>query len=192
MIALVVLIAKFKLNPFITPGCRIGAARLCRGHADGRHRHNLRRPAWAGTLAPHRAGRGPGHQMLGKMMAESGGAERIARTLIDAFGEKNAALGPWSPSPLSSACRCSSKWASCCWMPIAFNVAKRTGTSMVLVGIPMCGRPVGGAPGLIPLHPAALLAVTAYKADIGKTIMYALIVGIPTARHRRPRCSARS
>lgn len=28
--------------------------------------------------------------MLGKMMAESGGAERIARTLIQAFGEKNA------------------------------------------------------------------------------------------------------
>ena len=27
--------------------------------------------------------------MLGKMMAESGGAERIARTLIKVFGEKN-------------------------------------------------------------------------------------------------------
>jgi len=35
--------------------------------------------------------------------------------------------------------------------------------------------------GLIPPHPAALLAVTAYNADIGRTILYALIVGIPTA-----------
>jgi len=35
--------------------------------------------------------------------------------------------------------------------------------------------------GLIPPHPAALLAVTAYNADIGRTILYALMVGIPTA-----------
>ncbi len=35
--------------------------------------------------------------------------------------------------------------------------------------------------GLIPPHPAALLAVQAYHADIGKTIMYSLLVGVPTA-----------
>ena len=35
--------------------------------------------------------------------------------------------------------------------------------------------------GLVPPHPAALLAVTAYKADIGRTILYALLVGLPTA-----------
>jgi len=34
--------------------------------------------------------------MLGKMMAESGGAERIARTLIKAFGEKKRRTGRWS------------------------------------------------------------------------------------------------
>lgn len=65
-------------------------------------------------------------------------------------------------------------------VPIAFNVAKRTGTSMVLVGIPMVAG-LSVVHGLIPPHPAALLAVTAYGADIGKTILYALIVGIPTA-----------
>jgi GntP family gluconate:H+ symporter len=35
--------------------------------------------------------------------------------------------------------------------------------------------------GLIPPHPAALLAVTIYKADVGRTIFYALLVGVPTA-----------
>jgi GntP family gluconate:H+ symporter len=35
--------------------------------------------------------------------------------------------------------------------------------------------------GLVPPHPAAMLAVTAYNADIGRTVLYALIVGIPTA-----------
>ncbi|MGI4981850.1 MAG: gluconate:H+ symporter, partial [Janthinobacterium lividum] len=62
----------------------------------------------------------------------------------------------------------------------AFNVAKRTGTSMIRVGIPMVAG-LSVVHGLIPPHPAALLAVTAYNADIGRTIAYALIVGIPTA-----------
>ncbi len=35
--------------------------------------------------------------------------------------------------------------------------------------------------GLIPPHPAALLAVQAYHADIGRTIAYGLIIGVPTA-----------
>src|SRR5205807_5442651 len=30
-------------------------------------------------------------------------------------------------------------------------------------------------------HPAAMLAVTAYNADVGRTVLYALLVGIPTA-----------
>ncbi|MDG6754570.1 permease DsdX, partial [Staphylococcus aureus] len=65
-------------------------------------------------------------------------------------------------------------------IPIAFNIAQLTGTSMVKVGIPMVAG-LSVVHGLIPPHPAALLAVTAYGADIGRTILYALIVGIPTA-----------
>jgi GntP family gluconate:H+ symporter len=35
--------------------------------------------------------------------------------------------------------------------------------------------------GLVPPHPAAMLAVTIYRADVGRTIFYALLIGIPTA-----------
>lgn len=35
--------------------------------------------------------------------------------------------------------------------------------------------------GLVPPHPAAMAAVGIFKADVGKTILYALIVGLPTA-----------
>ncbi|RQY73019.1 permease DsdX, partial [Burkholderia stagnalis] len=35
--------------------------------------------------------------------------------------------------------------------------------------------------GLIPPHPAALLAVQQYGADIGKTIAYGLMIGVPIA-----------
>jgi GntP family gluconate:H+ symporter len=34
--------------------------------------------------------------------------------------------------------------------------------------------------GLVPPHPAAMLAVTAYNADIGRTVLFAILVGIPT------------
>jgi gluconate:H+ symporter, GntP family len=35
--------------------------------------------------------------------------------------------------------------------------------------------------GLFPPHPAALFAVTAYHADLGRTLLYGLLIGIPTA-----------
>src|ERR1700761_5140591 len=117
--------------------------------------------------------------MLGKMMAESGGAERIAMTLINWFGEKNI------------------HWAMMCvaiivglpvffevgfvlLIPIAFNVAKSTNKSLLLVGLPMVAG-LSVVHGLIPPHPAAMLAVQAYHADIGRTIAYGLIVGVPCA-----------
>jgi GntP family gluconate:H+ symporter len=34
---------------------------------------------------------------------------------------------------------------------------------------------------MVPPHPAAMLAVGAYQADVGRTIAYAILVGLPTA-----------
>src|SRR6201992_4254008 len=117
--------------------------------------------------------------MLGKMMAESGGAERIANTLIDRFGEKHI------------------HWAMMCvaiivglpvffevgfvlLIPIAFNVARRTNKSLLLVGLPMIAG-LSVVHGMVPPHPAAMLAVTVFHADVGRTILYALLVGVPSA-----------
>jgi gluconate:H+ symporter, GntP family len=177
IIALVVLIARFKMNPFIT----LMVVSVALALAVGMPATSILKSFEAGvggTLGHIAIVVGLG-TMLGKMMAESGGAERIARTLIGLFGPKNV------------------HWAMMCiaflvglpvffevgfvlLIPIAFNVAQRTGTSMIRVGIPMVAG-LSVVHGLIPPHPAALLAVTAYNADIGHTIFYALIVGIPTA-----------
>jgi GntP family gluconate:H+ symporter len=99
--------------------------------------------------------------MLGKMMAESGGAERIATTLIDKFGEKHI---HWAMMVVAIIVGLPVFFevGFVLLIPIAFNVAKRTNKSLLLVGLPM-------------------LAVQAYHADIGKTIAYGLIVGVPTA-----------
>jgi gluconate:H+ symporter, GntP family len=177
IIALVVLIARFKMNPFITLMMVSVALALAVGMPMTSILKSFETGV-GGTLGHIAIVVGLG-TMLGKMMAESGGAERIARTLIELFGPKNV------------------HWAMMCiaflvglpvffevgfvlLIPIAFNVAQRTGTSMIRVGIPMVAG-LSVVHGLIPPHPAALLAVSAYNADIGHTIFYALIVGIPTA-----------
>jgi GntP family gluconate:H+ symporter len=117
--------------------------------------------------------------MLGKMMAESGGAERIATTLIDFFGEKHI---HWAMMVVAVIVGLPVFFevGFVLLIPIAFNVAKRTNKSLLLVGLPMVAG-LSVVHGLLPPHPAAMLAVQAYHADIGRTIAYGLIVGIPTA-----------
>src|SRR5580658_3260507 len=117
--------------------------------------------------------------MLGKMMAESGGAERIATTLIDRFGEKHI---HWAMMVVAIIVGLPVFFevGFVLLIPIAFNVAKRTGKSLLLIGLPMIAG-LSVVHGLIPPHPAAMLAVQAYRADIGRTLVYGLIVGIPTA-----------
>ncbi|NUT60915.1 GntP family permease [Herbaspirillum sp. C9C3] len=177
VIALIVLIARFKMNPFIV----LIVVSLVLGLAVGMPMGGIVKAFETGV------GGALGHialvvglgTMLGKMMAESGGAERIANTMIKAFGEKNV---HWAMMTVAFIVGLPVFFevGFVLLVPIAFNVAKRTGTNMVLVGIPMVAG-LSVVHGLIPPHPAALLAVTAYSADIGRTILYALIVGIPTA-----------
>ena len=177
IIALVVLIARYRLNPFITITLvSLGLALL------------------AGIPAPEivsayeqGVGKTLGHialivalgTMLGKMMAESGGAERIARTLIARFGTRNV---HWAMMLV----------AFCVGLPIFFevgfvllvpivlNVARRTGVPLLLVGLPMVAG-LSVVHGLVPPHPAAMLAVGQFQADVGKTLFYSLLVGLPTA-----------
>jgi len=177
VIALIVLIAKFKMNPFIV----LIVVSLLLGLSVGMPMGNIVKAFETGV------GNALGHialvvglgTMLGKMMAESGGAERIANTMIKAFGEKNV---HWAMMTVAFIVGLPVFFevGFVLLVPIAFNVAKRTGANMVLVGIPMVAG-LSVVHGLIPPHPAALLAVTAYSADIGRTILFALIVGIPTA-----------
>src|ERR1700758_1715638 len=117
--------------------------------------------------------------MLGKMMAESGGADQIARTLIRLFGEKRV---PWAMMVIGLIIGLPAFFevGFVLLIPIAFTVARRTGTSLILVALPMVAG-LSVVHGLVPPHPAALLAVSIYKADVGRTIGYALLIGVPLA-----------
>jgi len=177
VVALVVLIARFKLNPFIV----LMTVSLALALATGMPPQTIVKSFETGV------GGTLGHiaiivalgTMMGKMMAESGGADRIAQTLIGLFGAQRvswamAVVGFLVGLPVFF------EVGFVLLVPIVFNVARRTGTSLILVGLPMVAG-LSVVHGLVPPHPAAMLAVTAYNADIGRTIFYAMLVGIPTA-----------
>ncbi len=177
VVVLIVLIARYKANPFIA----LMSVSIALAMVTGMPMEAIVQSFEAGvggTLGHIAVVIGLG-TMLGKMMAESGGADQIAHTLIRFFGEKRVhwamvVIGFVVGLPVFF------EVGFVLLIPIAFTVAKRTRTSLVLVGLPMVAG-LSVVHGLVPPHPAALLAVAAYHADVGKTVFYALIVGIPAA-----------
>jgi GntP family gluconate:H+ symporter len=177
VVGLILLIAVFKLNPFITLLLTSLSLALVTGMPASTIIHSFE--AGVGATLGHIAVVVALGTMLGKMMAESGGADQIAYTLIRLFGEKRV---HWAMVIIGLVVGLPAFFevGFVLLVPIAYTVARRTRTSLVLVGLPMVAG-LSVVHGLVPPHPAALLAVTIYKADVGRTIFYALLVGLPTA-----------
>jgi GntP family gluconate:H+ symporter len=177
VVGLILLITVAKLNPFIS----LFLASLALAVAAGMSREAIVHSFEAGF------GGTMGHiaiivalgTMLGKMMAESGGADQIAHTLIRLFGEKNI---HWAMVVIGLIVGLPAFFevGFVLLIPIAFTVARRTRTSLVMVGLPMVAG-LSVVHGLVPPHPAAMMSVMIYHANVGRTILYALLVGIPTA-----------
>ncbi|PVZ19797.1 MULTISPECIES: GntP family permease [unclassified Pseudomonas] len=117
--------------------------------------------------------------MLGKLMADSGGADQIAQTLVRWFGVKNV---HWAMmfSAFLVGIPLFFEIGFILLIPLVFVVARRTGLSLVKIGIPLLAG-LSVVHGLVPPHPGPLLAIGVFGADIGKTIFYGLLVGLPTA-----------
>lgn len=116
--------------------------------------------------------------MLGKMMAESGGADQIAQTLVRAFGKQRVhwamMIGAFLVGiPLFF------EIGFVLLIPLVFIVSRRSGVPLFKIGMPMLAS-LSVMHGLVPPHPGPLLAIGIFGADIGKTIFYGLVVGLPT------------
>jgi GntP family gluconate:H+ symporter len=177
VVALIVLIARFKLHPFIA----LISVSLAMGVAAGM-------PAGAAVKAfQDGVGNVLGFiaivlglgTMLGKMMAESGAASRIATTLIDLFGERRV---HWAIMLVAFIVGIPVFFqvGFVLLVPLVFTIARRTGLSLIKIGIPLVAG-LSVVHGMLPPHPAAMLAVGAYNADVGLTILFGMIVGLPTA-----------
>lgn len=177
VLALILLIARFKVHPFVA----LVLVSLAMGAAAGMSPGTLVKAFQDGvgaTLGSIAVVVGLG-TMLGKMMAESGGAARIATTLIGLFGERRV---HWALMFVAFIVGIPVFFqvGFVLLIPLVFTIARRTGTSLIQVGIPLVAG-LSVVHGMVPPHPAAMLAVTAFGADLGRTIFYALLVGLPTA-----------
>ena len=177
VIALILLIARFKLHPFIA----LIVVSLAMGVAAGMPVAAALKAFQDGvgnTLGFIAVVVGLG-TMLGKLMAESGAATRIATTLIDMFGERRV---HWAIMIVAFIVGIPVFFqvGFVLLIPLVFTIARRTGTSLIKVGISLVAG-LSVVHGMLPPHPAAMLAVGAYNADIGLTILYGMLVGLPTA-----------
>lgn len=177
IILLLILITKFKLNPFIA----LILVSFFVGLASGMPLDKLVASIQAGlgnTLGFIAIVLGLG-TMLGKLMEESGGAERIARTLIGAFGEGNV---HWAMMLVAFLVGIPVFFqvGFVLLIPLVFTIAKETGIPLTKVGLPLLAG-LSVVHGLVPPHPAAMAAVGIFNANVGRTILYSIIVGLPTA-----------
>jgi gluconate:H+ symporter, GntP family len=177
VIGIILLVTVLKLNPFLSLLLASLALAIVAGMPMANVVHSFE--LGVGNVLGHIAIVVALGTMLGKMMAESGGADTIALTLIRVFGEKRL---PWAMMVIGLIVGLPAFFevGFVLLIPIAYTVARRTGASLISVALPLVAA-LSVDHGLVPPHPAALLAVNTYHADVGRTIFYALLIGIPTA-----------
>lgn len=115
--------------------------------------------------------------MLGKLVAESGAAQRITTRIINAFGLKRVQLAVMLTGfiigvPLFY------DVGFVIMIPLVFTVAVSTRLPLLYVGLPMLAS-LSVTHGYLPPHPAPTAILHTFGADMGKTMLYGILIAIP-------------
>ncbi|MFC8509238.1 GntP family permease [Streptomyces sp. NPDC057411] len=116
--------------------------------------------------------------ILGKLLADSGGADQIVDTILAKAGRRSM---PWAMVLIASVIGLPLFFevGIVLLIPVVLLVAKRGNYSLMRIGIPaLAGLSV--MHGLIPPHPGPLVAIDAVGANLGVTLALGLVVAIPT------------
>lgn len=116
--------------------------------------------------------------MLGKLIADSGGAQRIAMTLVNKFGEKNI---QWAVvvSSFIIGVALFFEVGLVLLIPIVFAISKELKLSILYLGIPMAAA-LSVTHGFLPPHPGPTVIAGEYGANLGEVLLYGFIIAIPT------------
>ncbi|SEJ38206.1 GntP family permease [Paenibacillus polymyxa] len=116
--------------------------------------------------------------MLGKLIADSGGAQRIAMTLVDKFGEKNI---QWAVVAASFIIGIALFFevGLVLLIPIVFAISKELKVSILYLGIPMVAA-LSVTHGFLPPHPGPTVIAGEYGANLGEVLLYGFIIAVPT------------
>jgi gluconate:H+ symporter, GntP family len=122
--------------------------------------------------------------VIGKLLAESGGAVVVSRVLVGVLGEKRL---DWAMllSGFLIGLPVFFQVGLVLLAPVLFTAIRQTGTSMLRLGIPLIAG-LSVSHGLVPPHPGPLAAIERLGADTGRTLFYSLIIGLPVAMAAGP------
>ncbi len=115
--------------------------------------------------------------MLGKLVAESGAAQKITNGLIQLFGVKNTRMAVMLTGFIVGVTMFYSV-GFVILIPLVFTVAAATGLSLISIALPMLAA-LSVTHGFLPPHPAPTALSVMFEADMGKTLIYGVIVAIP-------------
>lgn len=116
--------------------------------------------------------------MLGRLIADAGGANRIATTLIDKFGEKRIQWAVLFASFIVGIALFL-EVTIVLLIPIIFSIAKELKVSIVHLGLPMVTAALA-THAFLPPHPGPTAVAAEYGANIGLMLIYGIIIAIPT------------
>jgi len=116
--------------------------------------------------------------MFGKLIADSGAAQRIAESLIGLFGQKRLPIAMTATGfivgiPLFY------NVGFVLMVPLVFSISHRARLPAIYAGMPLFAG-LSIAHGFLPPHPSPTALVAQFGADLGLTLIYGLVVGIPT------------
>lgn len=115
--------------------------------------------------------------MLGKLVADSGAAQRITTKLVDAFGIKYV---QWAVVLTGFIVGIPMFYSVgfVILVPLVFTIAATTRLPLLYVGLPMLTS-LSVTHGYLPPHPAPTAIVGMFDANFGKTLIYGLIIAVP-------------
>lgn len=115
--------------------------------------------------------------MFGELLQVSGGAERVAQTMLKRFGEKKAQWGLGITGLIVST-PVFFDVALILFIPLVYSLARSTKTSLLYYGVPLiAGMAVAHA--FIPPTPGPVAVAAILEADLGWVILFGIIAGIP-------------
>lgn len=115
--------------------------------------------------------------MFGKLVAESGAAQRIATVIVNAAGKKNI---PWAMMAIGFIIGIPLFYGIgfVLMVPLIFSVVYKYKLPAVAVGLPMLAA-LSVTHGFLPPHPSPSALVVQFHANMGLTLMYGVVLAIP-------------
>lgn len=173
---IVVLIAKFKLHPFLALVLGSAFVGLASGVELAKIISNFEDGVGGvlkevGLLIALGA-------MLGKLLADSGGANRVVDTLL-AKATGNRVVWSITLVAVIIGLPMFFEIGLVLLLPVIVLVTQRSKMPLMRIAIPaLAGLSV--LHGLVPPHPGPLIAISAVKAELGTTLALGLLVAVPT------------